>query len=53
MDILFQTKKDGDNIEDMNHGIFNILIILSLILITKDTKFDLIDNLKKLIFRFL
>jgi hypothetical protein len=53
MDILFETKKDGDNIEDMNHGIVNILIILSLILITKDTKFDLINNLKKLIFRFL
>ena len=49
MDILFNTKQDRDFIEDMNHGVINVVIILSLILITKDTKLDIIDNLHKLV----
>ena len=45
MDILFKTKQNGDNIEDMNHGVINVVIILSFILITKNTKYDIIDNI--------
>ena len=33
MDILFDTKMDGDLFEDMNHGIVNVLVIISFILI--------------------
>ena len=47
MDILFNTKQDRDNIEDMNHGVINVVLILSLILITKNTKFDIMDNINK------
>ena len=32
MDILFNTKQDRDYIEDMNHGVVNVILILSLIL---------------------
>ena len=49
MDILFNTKQDRDYIEDMNHGVINVVLILSLILITKDTKFDIIDNIYKIV----
>jgi len=49
MDILFNTKQDMDNIEDMNHGVVNVILILSLILITKDTKFDIIENIELVI----
>ena len=38
---------DDNNIEDMNHGVINVVLILSLILITKNTKFDIMDNINK------
>ena len=49
MDILFKTKQDGDYIENMNHGIYNTLIILCFILVTKDTRFDIIQIISKII----
>ena len=49
MDILFNTKQDRDNIEDMNHGVINVVLILSLILITKNTKYDIMDNIRSII----
>ena len=49
MDILFNTKQDRDYIEDMNHGVINVVLILSLILITKDTNYDIIDNIYKIV----
>ena len=53
MDILFGTKLDGDQFEDMNHGILNVVVILSIILFTYDSKFDIIKIIKRQIDRFL
>jgi len=53
MDILFGTKMEGDQFENMNHGILNVLIILSIIMFTYDTKFDIVKNLKELINKLL
>ena len=53
MDILFGTKMEGDRFEDMNHGILNVLVILSIILFTYNTRFDIINNIEKLIDYFL
>ena len=48
LDILFDTKYDDNNIEDMNHGGFNIIILLVLIILIKDSNFNnvLIRSLK-------
>tara|TARA_B110000208_G_C11788192_1_gene436403 strand:+ start:1307 stop:2146 length:840 start_codon:yes stop_codon:yes gene_type:complete len=39
LDIIFNTKYDINNIENMNHAGFNIIIILVLIILIKDSKF--------------
>ena len=49
MDIIFGTKQDGDYIENMNHGIYNTITILCIILITKGTSYDIVENITKLI----
>ena len=49
MDILFDTKVDGGEIEDMNHATINSIIILILIVIIMDTKYDLIKLIKEYI----
>lgn len=53
MDIVFGTKMQGDRFEDMNHGIVNVLVILSIIMFTYGTKFDIIKNIKGLIDTYL
>ena len=53
MDILFNTKMDGDLFEDMNHGIVNALVILSFILFTFNTKYDIILIIENLINKIL
>ena len=49
MDILFNTKVDGGEIEDMNHATINSVFILILILFIMDSKYDLIKFLKEYI----
>ena len=53
MDILFKTKMDGDYFENMNHGILNSIVILSFILLTFDTKLDIIKNIENIIRKYI
>ncbi len=47
MDMLFGTKLNKDEIENMNHGIINSVIILAVLLLTYNTKFDIVKILQK------
>ncbi len=49
MDILFKTKVDKDEIENMNHATINSILILTFILLSFKTKYDIVDHLKSLI----
>lgn len=42
IDILFNTKINNDEIENMNHGILNSVVILMIILLVYDSKYDLV-----------
>jgi hypothetical protein len=43
-DIIFATKQDGSDIENMNSGIFNVIVVSIIILLLKDTKYDILSE---------
>ena len=45
-DIIFDTKKDNQVYEDINHGIPNALIITIVIILLFKSKYDIIDILE-------
>lgn len=49
MDMMFGTKLDKDIIENMNHVSINIIIFTALILLTKNTMFDVIIIFKTIV----
>ena len=49
-DILFHTKAEHSNIEDMNSGIINMVLVTSGVLSLKDTSYDIIQLIKNKIF---
>jgi hypothetical protein len=46
--MLFDSKLEGDDIEDLNHSSINILIITVLVILSKNTKFDIVKYIVKL-----
>jgi len=48
IDMLFGSKLEGDDIEDLNHSSINILIITVLVILSKNTKFDIVKYIVKL-----
>jgi hypothetical protein len=43
-DIIFATKQDGSDIENMNSGIFNVIVVSMIVLLLKDTKYDILSE---------
>ena len=44
VDIIFDTKQDESDIENMNSGIFNVIIVSTVVLLLKDTKYDILSD---------
>lgn len=53
MDVLFGTKMENDEYENMNHAVYNIVFTLAFIIFTFNTKFDLVKSIKGFIDRVL
>lgn len=53
MDIIFDTKQDGDTFEDMNSAVFNTVIIAVFIYFTRGTKLDIIEWIRRFINRYI
>ena len=44
-DIIFTTKQDESDIENMNSGIFNVIVVSTVVLLLKDTKYDILSEI--------
>ena len=44
-DIIFATKQDESDIENMNSGIFNVIVVSMIVLLLKDTKYDILSEI--------
>ncbi len=45
LDIIFSTKQDESDIENMNSGIFNVIVVSTVVLLLKDTKYDILSEI--------
>ena len=53
MDILFKTKTDGDEFENMNTYTINIIIATIIIVLTMNTRFDIVKNIRYVVDKML
>ncbi len=53
MDILFGTKMENDEYENMNHAVYNIVFALVFITSTFNTRFDIVKGIQKSINRII